>query len=101
MITLTLVAALCGIALVVRSGTQSGWLLAVAAESAVVLFGLFRFATSRYLGGTLFAIITVGTLLHPAVARAFGGLPGRGPQRIGETGIAEAAEGACGGSAAS
>ena len=93
-ITLTLVAALCGIALVVRSGTQSGWLVAVGAESAFVLFGLFRFATSRYLGGTLFAIITVGTLLHPAVARAFGGAPRRAPHRTGDAGLAETAEGA-------
>jgi ribose/xylose/arabinose/galactoside ABC-type transport system permease subunit len=99
-ITLTLVAALCGVALVVRSGTQASWLVAVAAESAFVLFGLFRFATSRYLGGTLFAIITVATLLHPAVARAFSGAPGRAPRRIGETGLAETADGAYGGRAA-
>lgn len=95
-ITLTLVAALCGVALVVRSGTQASWLAAVAAESAFVAIGLFRFATSRYLGGTLFAIITVATLLHPAVARAFSGAP----RRIGETGLAETADRAYGGRAA-
>jgi hypothetical protein len=99
-ITLTLVAALCGVALVVRSGTQASWLFAVAAESAIVAIGLFRFATSRYLGGTLFAIITVATLLHPAVARAFSGPPRRAPQRIGEAGLAETADGAYGGRAA-
>jgi ribose/xylose/arabinose/galactoside ABC-type transport system permease subunit len=99
-ITLTLVAALCGVALVVRSGTQASWLVTVAAESAFVATGLFRFATSRYLGGTLFAIITVATLLHPAVARAFSGAPGRAARRIGETGLAETADGAYGGRAA-
>jgi ribose/xylose/arabinose/galactoside ABC-type transport system permease subunit len=99
-ITLTLVAALCGVALVVRSGSQASWLVAVAAESAFVAIGLFRFATSRYLGGTLFAIITVATLLHPAVARAFSGAPRRAPRRIGETGLAETADGAYGGRAA-
>ncbi len=30
--------------------------------------GLFRFAYARYMGGTLLAIATLGTLLHPAVA---------------------------------
>ncbi len=101
LITLTLVAALCAVAFAVRTGSQAGWLLAVAAESAFVLFGLYRFATSRYLGGTLFGIITVGTLLHPAVARAFSSLPRRAPQRIGEAGLADTAEGAFGGGAAS
>jgi hypothetical protein len=33
--------------------------------------GLVRFITSRYLGGTLLALITWGILLHPAVSRAF------------------------------
>ncbi len=78
-ITLMVVAALWGLVLVVRTGTQAGWLLAVGAEMAFALFGLFRFATSRYLGGTLFAIITIGTLLHPAVARAFGAPAGVAP----------------------
>jgi hypothetical protein len=99
-ITLMLVAALWGLVLVVRSGTQPGWLLAVGAETAFVLFGLFRFFTSRYLGGTLCAIIAVGMLLRPAVARAFSGSPGRAGQRLGEPGLAEAAEGALGGRAA-
>ncbi len=67
-ITLMLVAALCGLVLVVRSGTPSGWLLAVGAEAAFVLFGLLR-------------------------------PPGRARQRLGEAGLAEAAEGAIGGRA--
>ena len=99
-ITLMLVAALSVLVLVVRSGTHAGWLLAVGAETAFVLFGLFRFFTSRYLGGTLFAIIAVGMLLRPAVARAFNGPPGRPGQRLSEPGLAEAAEGALGGRAA-
>jgi len=99
-ITLMLVAALSVLVLVVRSGTHSGWLIAVGAETAFVLFGLFKFFTSRYLGGTLFAIIAVGMLLRPAVARAFNGPPGRPGQRLSEPGLADAAEGALGGRAA-
>ena len=95
-ITLMLVAALWGVVLVARAGTQSAWVLTVGAETAFLLFGLFRFATSRYLGGTLFAIITLGTLLHPAVERAFNGPPWRARRR----GRAEAAEGAFEGSTA-
>jgi hypothetical protein len=76
--------------------SQSAWVLTVGAETAFLLFGLFRFATSRYLGGTLFAIITLGTLLHPAVERAFNGPPWRARRR----GRAEAAEGAFEGSTA-
>jgi hypothetical protein len=95
-ITLMLAAALWGVVLVARAGTQSAWVLTVGAETAFLLFGLFRFATSRYLGGTLFAIIILGTLLHPAVERAFNGPPGRARRR----GRAEAAEGAFEGSTA-
>ena len=58
-----------------RSGTHAAWILAIGFESAFVMFGLFRFFTSRYLGGTLFAIVKLGVLLHPAVARAFSGVP--------------------------
>ena len=99
LITLMLVAALWGLALVVRSGTHSAWLIAVGAETAFAIFGLFRFATSRYLGGTLFAIIIVGTLLYPAVARAFTSPPWRARQGLGEAGLADTAEGAFGGRA--
>lgn len=69
--------ALCGLARLVRSGTHATWLAAVSVESGLVAVGLFRFAYARYLGGTLLAIITLGTLLHPAVARAFAGAPQR------------------------
>jgi hypothetical protein len=101
LITLLLVAALWGLVMVVRSGTHAGWILAIAFETAFILFGLFRFFTSRYLGGTLFAICTLGTLLHPAVARAFTGQPGRGRPRLSETGRTDAADGALDGGTAS
>ena len=72
-ITLMLVAALLGLAAMTRSGTHAAWMFAIGFESAFIMFGLFRFFTSRYLGGTLFAIVELGVLLHPAVARAFSG----------------------------
>lgn len=74
-ITLMLVAALLGVAAMTRSGTHTAWMFAIGFESAFLMFGLFRFFTSRYLGGTLFAIVELGVLLHPAVARAFSGVP--------------------------
>jgi hypothetical protein len=90
LITLMLVAVLWGLVLVVRSGTQAAWVFAIGLESSFILFGLFRFFTSRYLGGTLLAVITFVTLLHPAVARAFSAPAGR----AGEAGLAETADGA-------
>jgi hypothetical protein len=74
-ITLMLVAALLGVMAAARSATHGAWVLAIAFESAFVSFGLFRFITSRYLGGTLLGIMTLGVLLHPAVARAFSRAP--------------------------
>jgi hypothetical protein len=74
-ITLMLVAALLGLAAMTRSGTHAAWVLAIGFESAFIMFGLIRFISSRYLGGTLFAIIGMGVLLHPAVARAFSEIP--------------------------
>ncbi len=72
LLAVAIAAALCWLAAIVRSGSHSAWLIAIAFESGFVAVGLFRYAYSaRYLGGTLLAIITLGTLLHPAVARAF------------------------------
>jgi hypothetical protein len=71
LITLALVAALAALALLVRSGTRAAWLVAFAFELAFIGYGLSRYFLARYLGGTLLAIITAGTLAHPAVARAF------------------------------
>jgi hypothetical protein len=49
-------------------------------------------------GGTLFAIIAAGTLLHPAVARAYTVLPLRSPQEPpDEVSLGDAAGDACGG----
>ena len=98
LITLAMVAALCVLVLVVRSGTKAAWLIAVGFEVAFVGYGLSRFFTARYLGGTLFAILALGTLAHPAVARAFAVMPRRAPQAPpGELGLSEAASDACGG----
>jgi hypothetical protein len=98
LITLAMVAALCVLVLIVRSGTKAAWLIAVGFEVAFVGYGLSRFFTARYLGGTLFAILALGTLAHPAVARAFAVMPRRAPQAPpGELGLSEAASDACGG----
>jgi len=98
LITLAMVAALCVLALVVRSGTKTAWLVAVGFEVAFVGYGLSRFFAARYLGGTLFAILAVGTLAHPAVARAFAVMPSRAPQEPpGELAAGDAAGDTCGG----
>lgn len=70
-ITLALVVALAILALLVRSGTRTAWLVAAGFELAYISYGLSRFFFARYLGGTLLAILTAGALAHPAVARAF------------------------------
>jgi hypothetical protein len=77
LITLSLVVVLVGLVLLIRTGTHAAWLTAVGLESIYLIFGLYRFATSRYLGGTLLAIVTLGLLAAPSVARAFGGAAGR------------------------
>ncbi len=98
LITLAMVAALCVLAFVVRSGTKTAWLIAVGFEVAFIGYGLSRFFAARYLGGTLFAILAAGTLAHPAVVRAFAVLPLRAPQESpGEFGVGDAAGDTCGG----
>ncbi len=82
-LTLMLVVALLGLAALTRSGTHAAWVSAMALESAFVMFGLIRFFSSRYLGGTLFGLVGLGVLLHPAVARAFSEVP-RSAERPGE-----------------
>jgi hypothetical protein len=81
-LTLIVAVALCGLAALVRSGSHQTWLIAITAESGLVAVGLFRFAYARYMGGTLLALITLGALLHPAVARAFA----PAPRRLGHAG---------------
>jgi hypothetical protein len=98
LITLAMVAALCGLVFLVRSGTKTAWLVALGFEMAFVAYGLSRFFAARYLGGTLFAIITLGTLVHPAVARAYAVAPRRAPEEPpGELDLGDAPGGACGG----
>ncbi|HTX85012.1 MAG TPA: hypothetical protein VME44_22740 [Streptosporangiaceae bacterium] len=76
-LTLIVAVALCGLAGLVRSGSHPTWLVAITVESGLAAVGLFRFAYAGYMGGTLLALITLGTLLHPAVARAFAAAPRR------------------------
>jgi hypothetical protein len=98
LITLALVAALAALTLLVRSGTRAAWLVAVGFELAFIGYGLSRFFYARYLGGTLLAILTAGTLAHPAVAGAFSVRLSRRPagQRA-EPGLGGSAEETLGG----
>jgi hypothetical protein len=89
LLVLGIAAAVAGLAALVRSGSHASWLAAITAESALVAVGLFRFAYARYLGGTLLAIITLGTLLHPAVARVFAGLKPAGSAAADHAGLGE------------
>ena len=95
-ITLVLVAAVTAVTVLVRNGGHGVWLLAISFESAFVVFGLSRFLVARYLGGTLFGLIALVTLLQPAVARAFAGRTAGEPAP--ET-LDQAAEGPLGGRA--
>jgi hypothetical protein len=83
-ITLLVVVALCVLAAVARTGTHTAWVVMLGAEAGYVLVGLFRFMTGGFIGGTLFSMIAVGVLIHPAVARAYGS----GPRLAGD-GLAE------------
>ncbi len=76
LITLLMIAAFCLLALLVRAGTRSAWMVALGVESLFFLYGVSRFVLARYVGGTLFALVITGILLHPAVARAYSVIPG-------------------------
>jgi hypothetical protein len=91
--TLVIVAVLCGLAVATRTGSHAAWVTALAAESALVLFGVLRFMTARYVGGTLFAIITAGVLIHPAVAQAYGSAPQPGGEPLAEEPLGETGPG--------
>ena len=80
-VTIVVAVALCGLAALIRSGGHAVWLTAVCTESGLVAVGLFRFASARYMGGSLLAIVTLGTLLHPAVAGVFAATSGRKQRR--------------------
>jgi hypothetical protein len=101
LITVALVALCCLLALLVRSGTRAAWLVAVGAESVFFVYGVSRFVVARYVGGTLFALIIAGALLHPAVARAYSAVPGQLPgHERGEVGFGDATGETFGGHAA-
>ena len=90
-LTLIVAVAMCGLASLVRSGSHSTWLIAVSIESGLAAVGLFRFAYARYMGGTLLALVTLATLLHPAVARAFAAAPRRNGHAREHLAVAESA----------
>jgi hypothetical protein len=91
LITLALVISLCLLTFLVRSGTRGAWLTAVTCESVFFVYGVSRFVFARYVGGTLFALVVAGTLLHPAVARAYSAVPGTQPgHEHGEVGFGDA-----------
>ena len=91
LITLALVVSLFLLALLVRSGTRAAWVTALGVESVFFLYGVSRFVVARYVGGTLFALVVAGTLLHPAVARAYSAVPGTLPgHERGEVGFGDA-----------
>lgn len=101
-ITLLLVAAVCLVALVARAGTRAAWLAVFGFEAFYFLYGLARFVSARYVGGTLMAAVVAGTLLHPAVTRAYSVYPGRlAGQEGGEVGLGDATGEALGEHAAS
>jgi hypothetical protein len=92
LITLALVASLCLLAMLVRSGARAAWLAALTFETTFFIYGVSRFVFARYVGGTLFAVVVAGTLLHPAVARAYSAVPGALPgHERGEVGFGDAA----------
>jgi hypothetical protein len=91
LITVALVLSLCLLAVLVRSGARGAWLAAVTFESVFFVYGVSRFVFARYVGGTLFALVVAGALVHPAVARAYSAVPGELPGRErGEVGFADA-----------
>ena len=81
LLTILVAVAVCGLAGLIRSGSHTAWLGAVSLEVCLVAIGLFLFVYDGYLGGTLLAIIALGTLLHPAVAQVFGA-PSRSRQPV-------------------
>jgi hypothetical protein len=65
--------------------------MALGFELAFFAYGVSRFLVARYVGGTLFAVVVVGALLHPAVARAYSAVPGALPgHERGEVGFGDA-----------
>jgi hypothetical protein len=75
--TVLLVVALCLLAALAYTGTHSARTVVLGFEIALIVFGLYRFFFYRYVGGTVFAIVTAAALLHPSVVRAYGARPWR------------------------
>jgi hypothetical protein len=82
-ITLSLVIAVCLVAMLARTGTRAAWMVTFSFEMVFFLFGLSRFLSTRYVGGTLFSLIIAIMLLHPLVTRAYAVFPGRLTGRAG------------------
>jgi hypothetical protein len=82
LITVVTAIVLCALAGVVRSGNHGAWLAAVSVEAVLVATGVTRFVYARYMGGSLLAIVSLGVLLHPAVAGAFGRVRQREPGEL-------------------
>ena len=101
LITLALTAGLALLAVAVRRGGHAAWLVAISAESAFVVFGVSRFLTARYVGGTLLGLIVLGTLLQPSVGRAFAVRGQAGLAADGPGGVREAPARAAGAAAQS
>lgn len=76
-ITLSLVIAVCLLAMLARTGTRTAWLVTFGFEGVYFLFGLSRFVSTRYVGGTLFSLIILVVMLHPTVTRAYSVATGR------------------------
>ncbi len=75
--TLAFVLVLFALAALASTGTHTARTVVLGVESALIVFGLYRFVFERYLGGTLFAMVVGAVLLHPSVARAYGAGPSR------------------------
>lgn len=91
--TVLVVILLCGLAVAARTGSHAAWVAALSAEGGYFAIGLLRFVTTRYLGGTLFALVIAGVLIHPAVARAFGSAPQPGPEPLADNPLSEPGQG--------
>lgn len=92
LITLAFVAAVSAVAVLARTGTHAAWLITITFEAAFFVYGFSRFVFDRYLGGTLFAVIALGTLLHPTVARAFAAGRAGETAAVGEDALGDAAD---------
>src|SRR5262249_56802352 len=57
LITLGLVASLCLLALLVRSGTRAAWLMAVSFEAAFFIYGVSPVLVAPYVGRAPFAVV--------------------------------------------